>query len=279
MWRSFRTATWLGWQIEAKWTDPYLFTVYVIVKPLALAAILAVMYGAITGGDFSAPVFTYMYVGNAFYMYVGAVMTGMVWAVIDDRERYRTLKSVYVAPVDFRMYLVGRSVARFTTGTASVAVTMVVGVLLLGVAVDPRTVNWPLFAVTMIVGATMLAVLGLLLAGITLTLSQFAWSLGEAVSGALFLFSGAVFPLEALPSWLRPIGYLMPLTYWLELVRRSLVGRVAEAFPTLEAMSDMQLLATLVALTAAFSGGTLLVFRVCDRSARERGLIDRTSNY
>ncbi len=56
-WRSFRTASWLGWQIESNWTDPFLFAVYSIVKPLSGAAILVVMYTVITGGDFASPVF------------------------------------------------------------------------------------------------------------------------------------------------------------------------------------------------------------------------------
>ena len=29
--RSFKVATWLGWQIESNWTDPFLFAVYSIV--------------------------------------------------------------------------------------------------------------------------------------------------------------------------------------------------------------------------------------------------------
>ena len=33
--RSFRVATWLGWQIESNWTDPFLFAIYSIVKPVA----------------------------------------------------------------------------------------------------------------------------------------------------------------------------------------------------------------------------------------------------
>ena len=38
--RSFKVAAWLGWQIESNWTDPFLFAVYSIVKPLASAGIL-----------------------------------------------------------------------------------------------------------------------------------------------------------------------------------------------------------------------------------------------
>ena len=97
--RSFLTATWLGWQIESNWTDPFLFAVYSIIKPLSSAAILVVMYGIITQGAFGDPMFPYIFLGNAFYIYVGAVMVGVSWAVIDDREPYRTLKYIYVAPI------------------------------------------------------------------------------------------------------------------------------------------------------------------------------------
>ena len=48
-WRSFRMAAWLGWQIESNWTDPFLFAIYSIIKPLSGAAILvAVSYTHLT---------------------------------------------------------------------------------------------------------------------------------------------------------------------------------------------------------------------------------------
>jgi len=77
----------------------------------------------------------------------------------------------------------------------------------------------------------------------------------------------------------RPVGYLMPVTYWLELVRRSLVGRVATEYPTLAAFSDLQLVVLLAMLTVAFGAIAAATFCRCDRLARERGLIDRTTNY
>ena len=220
-----------------------------------------------------------MYLGNAFYMYVAAVMTGMSHAIIDDRERYRTLRSVWVAPVDIPMYLIGRGVARFLTGSLSVLVTVVFGVLFLHVAVNPLTVRWPLFLAALSVGVVMLAMMGLLLAGVVLVITHQSWLLGDAVAGALYLFSGAIFPLEVLPRYLRPIGLMMPVTYWLELIRRSLIGDVAAEFPTLAGVGDLQLLAILVALTFALGVTALVVFALCDWNARERGLIDRTTNY
>ncbi|MFM8321374.1 MAG: hypothetical protein ACKOC5_10700, partial [Chloroflexota bacterium] len=63
-WTSFITAAWLGWKIESNWTDPFLFAVYSLVKPLAGAMILVVMYAVITRGDFGSLLFSYMYLGN-----------------------------------------------------------------------------------------------------------------------------------------------------------------------------------------------------------------------
>jgi len=277
--RSFRMAAWLGWQIESNWTDPFLFAIYSIIKPLAGAAILVVMYSVITSGNFTSPIFSYIYLGNAFYMYVGAVMSGISWAVLDDREHYKTLKYMYVAPINIPAYLIGRGVAKFLVGSISVIITIVFGVLFLHVNVDPAAINWLLFLVSLVIGVVMLAMMGLILAGISLLIVQHVWFIGDAVAGALFLFSGAIFPLEVLPSWLRPVGYIMPVTYWLELLRRSLVGRVAEAFPTLQSLSNLQLIGILLGLTVIFGVSSFFVFRHCEHVAREKGMIDMVTNY
>jgi len=277
--RSFRIAAWLGWQIESNWTDPFLFAIYSIIKPLAGAAILVVMYSVITSGNFSSPIFSYIYLGNAFYIYVGAVMTGISWAVMDDREHYKTLKYMYIAPINIQAYLIGRGVAKFLVGSISVIITIVFGVLFLHVNVNPAAINWPLFLVSLVIGVIMLAMMGLILAGVSLLITQHVSFIGDAVAGALFLFSGAIFPLEVLPSWLRPIGFAMPVTYWLELLRRSLVGHVAEAFPTLQNLSNIQLIAIMLGLTFVFGVISIFLFRFCEHIARERGLIDKVSNY
>jgi len=277
--RSFRLSAWLGWQIESNWADPFLFAIYSLVKPLAAVGILVVMYSVITGGDFESPMFTYMYIGNAFYLFVGQVMTGISWAVIDDREHYKTIKYIYLAPIHFPTYLLGRGVARFLITSISVAVTLILGVLFLDVQIILSQVNWPLLLITMLVGVNMLAMMGLILASVMLLMAHHNWGLGEAVAGALYLFSGAIFPLEVLPPFLRLIGYLMPTTYWLELIRRSLAPQIAGTFPTLQNLSNTQLFEILLILTIVFGILSVITFRWCDHRARERGLIDVVTNY
>ena len=278
--RSFRLATWLGWQIESNWTDPFLFAIYSIIKPVAGALILVLMYTIVSGGGQSEdPLFAYIFLGNAFYIYVGSVLMGVSWAVIDDREHYQTLKYIYTSPVRLVPYLLGRAMARVLTGTLSVLITLLFGVLFLDVPLHLGAIDWPLLAAAMSLGLPALAFLGLILAGITLRTARHAWRMGEAVAGALYLFSGAIFPLTILPRFLQPLGYVMPLTYWLELVRRALLAGTASEFSFLGTMSDGQLLAILAVITVLAAGVGLGIFHWCEQVARERGLFDRETHY
>jgi ABC-2 type transport system permease protein len=278
-WRSFKSAAWLGWQITSNWTDPLMFIVYSIIRPVSRAAILVVMYGVITQGNFTNPLFPYIYLGNAFYTYVFTVMNGVSWAVIDDREHYRTLKYMYVAPIRIQFYLLGRGMAGFLTASISVVITLLAGFLFLHVSFDPAQADWLLFFISLVIGIIMLSMMGLVLAAFSLLVARHSGFLAEGVSGVLFIFSGALYPLEVLPAWLQPVGFAIPITYWLELMRRSLIGNVAEAFPTLARFSNLELLGILVVLSIVFGVASVFVFRLCDRRARERGLIDRTTNY
>ncbi len=278
-WRSFRLATWLGWQIESNWADPFLFAIYSLFKPLASAAILIVMYGVVTQGDFKSPLFAYIYLGNAFYMYVAQVMTGISWAVIDDREHYKTIKYIYTAPIHFPSYLLGRGVARFLIATISVIITILFSVFFLHIQINLPSINWLFFIITLLIGVIMLSLMGLILAGVMLLIVHHMFGIGDAVAGALYLFSGAIFPLDILPRYLRPIGYILPITYWLELLRRIMIGNVAQAFPTFQNLSNIDLLGILVALTIFFGSIANLTFRQCENKARNLGLIDTVTNY
>jgi len=160
-----------------------------------------------------------------------------------------------------------------------VFITILAGVLFLHVFFDPLQANWLLFFVTLFIGVIMLSMMGLVLAAVSLLVVRHSGFLAEGVSSVLFLFSGAIFPLEVLPAWLRPVGFAIPITYWLELMRRSLIGNVAQVFPTLARFSNLELLGILVGLSVLFGVISVFVFRACDWWARERGLIDQTTNY
>lgn len=277
--RSFRTAAWLGWQIESNWTDPLFFFAFSIIRPLASVLILVFMYNAVSQVGANDPIFAYIYLGNAFYIYVGAVMAGASYSVLDDRERYRMLKYLYIAPINMPVYLFGRAVARFIIGTVAVIITIAAGVLFFDLPINFAAVNWPMFLSALLLGVVALTLMGIVLGAWTMTIRTEPWFLGEAVAAALYLFSGAIFPLTLLPSVLQPIGFILPMTYWLELLRRALLGPGADVFPTLAGFSNAQLFAILGGLTLLFAVLGFATYRHFDRVARDTGMIDSQNNF
>ncbi|HEY4689116.1 MAG TPA: ABC transporter permease [Anaerolineae bacterium] len=275
--RSFKMATWLGWQIESNWTDPFLFAIYSIAKPVSAALILVVMYSVVAQGGPGHPLFPYMYIGNAFYIYVGSVLIGISWAIIGDREEYGTLKYIVVAPLRLAWYLLGRGMARLIIGTLSVIITLAIGAWFLQVPISLATTNWPLFILAMILGLAGLMAGGLLLAGVSFLIARHAGFIGEAVAGALFLFTGAIFPLEVLPRALQPIGYILPVTHWLEAIRRAMLH--TSASPTFAAWGDALVIGALVISTLMWCAIAVTYYRYAENRARALGLLDWQTQY
>ena len=206
-------------------------------------------------------------------------MAGASYSVLDDRERYRTLKYIYVAPISIPVYLLGRAVARFITGSIAVIITITAGVLFFKVPINVAAANWPMLLAALALGVACLTFMGIMLGAWTMTIRTEPWFLGEAVAAALYLFSGAIFPITILPSFLQPIGFAMPMTYWLELLRRALLGSGAAAFPTLAGFSNLQLFGILGGLTVVFGLIAAVAYRYFDKVARDNGMIDAQSNF
>jgi ABC-2 type transport system permease protein len=284
--RSFATAVRLGWQMEANWTDPLLFFIYSVAKPLASALILVVMLDVISGG--AKPEYrAFVVVGSALWSFVLSGVSGLAWMILDDRERYRMLKYLYVSPSDFLTVIFGRGVARIGVGAMGAAITLAVGVVILGVPFDIGRIDWPLLAVVMVLGVASILAIGLLLAAICMQTRQESWSYPEAAAGALFLVSGVVFPLAVLPMPVQAIGLLTPLTWWIEGIRHALFpgGVTAVAGPgsfytevTGASSVDPGLIVLVLLATGAVATlAAVAVFRISDRRAKDRGLLDRTT--
>ncbi len=270
-WRSFRTAIGLGWAVESNWSDPFLFGVYTLAKPLAAALILVVMFQVITGGQ-GTEFLQFMIVGSALWNIVFGVMGGMVQSILEDRERYRMLKYVVVTPSSLFPFLLGRSLARVLISFIAVALTLFVGVAFLGVELRP---NLLILVPATVLGILAVMSLGVFMAGWCLQLRQEAWHYPEAIAGAIYLISGAIFPIDVLPSVLHPIALGSPTTWWLEASRRGLLGHGSPGM--LGELSDASVMAFLALSTAIAIPIGLALFGWFMRRARQAGLLDMTT--
>lgn len=286
--RTLRTAAWLGWQIEGNWADPLVFFIFTVLRPMASALIVLVMYQVIAGGqrdDF----FQYLYISNAFFVLVIQIIAGLSWTIIDDRENYKMLKYIYTSPARRFSYLIGRAVAKVAIGLLTTFLLLATGALFLGLHINLGSVEWSWLALYFALGVVMLAGFGIALAGISLVIARHGGSIGEVVAGMLLLFSGAYFPPDILPPVLKQISMALPITYWLEGMRRALAGGVltvgsaqgggSPISPYLSSF-DNNVLALILAVSAVTLGlGSFVFFGWVERLAKERGMIDRLTGY
>lgn len=275
--RTIKTAGRLGWAIESNWTEPFLFALYSIVRPIASSLILVVMYYVVTRGKTGLDLFAYIYVGNAFFMYVYNVLFGISWVIHDDREHYQMIRYIYISPIRMYYYLFGRGIAKMILTTVAVIITIAFGMLVLKIRIDLLAVNYPLLLFSVAVGIFIITCLGILLAGVSLITAHHSWALTEGIAGLFYLACGAIYPIDILPTWLQYLSKVLPLTYWLELVRRSILGKSMST--TLAGYSNFELVAIMAVTTLVLALFSHYIYRSIEYIARKHGKIDQLTNY
>jgi ABC-2 type transport system permease protein len=279
--RTLRLSAWLGWQLETNWASPWLFATYMFIKPVCGSLVLVCMFyaaRAVPGSRVPAEFLPYLYVSNACYGLVGNMMFGLSYAVVRDREHYRMLKYIYISPAHLQTYFLGRGLARGLEGTVGGLLNLSVGLFLFSElrATVETDVFWLL--VYLLIGGAMLWACGMLLAGACLNLSRNGMFLSEGLAGVVYLVSGVVFPLTVLPAWVLPISLSLPTTYWLEGMRRALLGELPGPFRgPLSSWSNGELALVLLATTAVLVVAAQLFWRWSERRAWRLGKLEENA--
>jgi ABC-2 type transport system permease protein len=282
--RTFKWATWLGWQLESNWADPYLFLIYSIVKPIAGTLILVFMYQIIASinNTTDMALFAYMYVGNAMFMYCAQVLFGITWVIHDDREHYQTLKYIYISPSNYYVYILGRAVSKIVVTTFGVIITLLFGIYALQIPITLLGINWLYLALGMGLGLACVISFGLALAGISFLTAKHDQGMNEGIAGIFYLFCGVIFPISILPSWSTSFAMSLPITYWMYVMRVALLGADSGAVGLDGALAGYDVTMGFVVLaisTAVFFLFSIGIFRLGDYLARKKGLIDMTTAY
>ena len=285
--RTLKLAAWLGWQLETNWASPWLFALYMIVKPVCGSLMLVCMFYAArsaTGGRVPAEFLPYLYISNACFGLIGTVMFGMSYVVIGDRERFRMLKYIYISPAHFQTFFLGRGLARAAEGTVGGVLNVAAGLLLFAdmrAAMGAEGIAWGWLLLYLTIGSAMLWACGMILAAACLNMSRNGMFLSEGISGIVYLLSGVVFPLAVLPGWVQAISRALPTTYWLEGMRRSLMGPPPADAPMLHGSladwSNGELAVTLTLTTAVLVAVAQLFWRWSERRAWRRGKLEENA--
>lgn len=159
---------------------------------------------------------------SAYYMVpgiLGIVLTMTMvmitsMAIVRERER-GTLEQLIVTPIKSYELMLGKIIPYIFVGYAQAALALMVGILVFDLPVRGSLLL--LFALTtlFIIASLSLGVL----------ISNFAKTQMQAMQLSFFIFlpsvllSGFMFPRDAMPMFFYSLGYLLPLTFFLEIVR------------------------------------------------------------
>jgi ABC-2 type transport system permease protein len=279
--RAVKQAAWIGWKVETNWADPLVFAIYYMIRPIAGLLIVGFIFliGSLAspGGALNPEYFAYMFIGNSFFIYVVQVMTTMTMLIHEDRAHYEVLKHIYMTPGSLLWYIVGRALNGVMNATVSLLLTIGFGVLIFqGLLNVPIPINWAgvdfaLLVVSLALGIVCFMAIGFILCGINIMTSKVQFMLTEYVSGILYLFGGVVFTPSILPSWGQVISNALPITYFLNTIRFSIVHQ-----GTLDVQTNLLfLVVTLIASIIVGVG----VFKLALYIARRDGLIDKKEEY
>ena len=167
--------------------------------------------------------------------------TSMEAIVITFERRIGALERLLLAPMRLQALLAGKVLGGMVFGLATTAVVLVVALLVFGAA----GVNWLLLVGAGVLSAAAFSALGALISVSVKEVFE-AQTLANAFRFPMMFLGGVFVPLAFLPSWLRVVARLLPLTYAVEALRVAMRGG-----DLLRALLD---LVVLTAFTLVFFG-------------------------
>lgn len=205
------------------------------------------------------------------YVFLGTAITSM-WSSISfssagdiDRERFMgALEVIFSAPVPFRLIMLGKVIGNTVLGIFSMVISFLVVKLLFHAKFD--IAHPALFFSSMLLGIVSFVFIALMLSGL-LAISRNTRVLMNCIDFPVFILCGAVFPIEVLPVWIRPLSYILSPTYVLKLTRMCISG-------IKEVSVFYSYFLGLTAVSLLYLLGYLWFYRVIDVKARKDATLE-----
>lgn len=146
--------------------------------------------------------------------------TSMAAIVITFEKRSGTFQRLLLAPLTLQTIIWGKTLSAAVYGLVT-ALFLTGGLqLFLGLSLQ----HWGWFSLGLVLGALIFALLGLSAAVLAREVFE-AMTLMNFFRFPLLFISGVITPLPQLPGWLKPLAFLSPLTYVVELLGWGICSR------------------------------------------------------
>lgn len=166
-------------------------------------------------------------------MQIALILTGI--SVVREREK-NTLEQLFVTPMGKMTFVMGKIFPYIVIALLDFYFILEVGWYFFELPLPGSHIL--LFMLAFIYVSVMIS-LGLLISLVSQTQQQ-AMFIAIFIIVPSILLSGFIFPLEAVPEYIRPISYFIPFTYFVDIIRgllikQTLLGDLVSSFVSLSA--------------------------------------------
>jgi ABC-2 type transport system permease protein len=204
---------------------------------------------------------SFILLGTVLSNFISAVFWGMGFSLKNDMDA-GVLESNWLAPLPRPLLLVGRTYTSLVINTITSLMMLLVAGLIFGFQISGNVLPAILTALPMLIG---LYGFGFAFAAVVLLMRE-ANTMVDISSYLVQLFSGANFPVNALPRWLLPVALILPLTYGFDAVR----GWLIQTKTLLPIPVEIAMLVGFMFLMIWLG---LLAFRALERRVRRLGTL------
>ena len=150
-------------------------------------------------------------------MQISLILTGI--SMVREKEN-NTLEQLLVAPISRTQLIIAKILPYSLIGLFEFYFILALGYFIFDLPLPPSAYLSLVLLSIVYVGAMM--ALGLFISVISQTQQQ-AMFIAIFIIIPSVLLSGMIFPIEAMPSFIQPIAYIFPLTYFNEIIRGILI--------------------------------------------------------
>lgn len=180
-------------------------------------------------------------------MQIALILTGI--SVVREKEKH-TLEQLLVTPMSKVSFVIGKLLPYIVIALIDFYLILGVGWYFFELPAPASQLALLLLA---IIYVSVMIAMGLLISLVSKTQQQ-AMFIAIFIIVPSILLSGFIFPLEAIPEYIRPISYFIPFTYFVEIIRGLLIKHTL--------VSDLlQSYFVLFSFIILYTGLSILVFK------------------
>jgi ABC-2 type transport system permease protein len=146
--------------------------------------------------------------------------TSMLAVTVTFEKRSRSFERLLLAPVPLELLMLAKTSGAILFGVANAFVPLVIALFV----ADLSRISWGYLVPAVVAIAVVSTFLGLFIA-VSVSEVFEAQTFSNFFRFPMIFLCGLFFPVESLPVFLRPISYLLPLTYGVDILHSSINGR------------------------------------------------------